>query len=42
MRGMIIGPSALAMTALPTLALADGNGAVAGGAVQQPERHQGG
>ena len=32
MRGMIIGLSALAMTALPTLALADGNGAVTGAA----------
>jgi hypothetical protein len=32
MRGIIIGLSALAMTALPTLALADGNGAVTGAA----------
>jgi hypothetical protein len=32
MRGMIIGLSALALTALPTLALADGNGAVTGAA----------
>ena len=30
MRGMIIGVSALAITALPTLALADGNGAAGG------------
>jgi hypothetical protein len=32
MRGMIIGLSALAITALPSLALADGNGAVTGAA----------
>jgi len=32
MRGVIIGLSALAMTALPGLALADGNGAVTGAA----------
>ena len=32
MRGMIIGLSALAITALPTLALADGDGAVTGAA----------
>jgi uncharacterized protein YcfJ len=32
MRGMIIGLSALAITTLPTLALADGNGAVTGAA----------
>jgi hypothetical protein len=32
MRGMIIGLSALAITTLPTLALADGDGAVTGAA----------
>ena len=32
MRGMIIGLSALAIAALPTLALADGDGAVTGAA----------
>lgn len=32
MRGMIIGLSALAIATLPTLALADGNGAVTGAA----------
>ena len=32
MRGMIIGLSALAITALPTLALADGDGALTGAA----------
>jgi hypothetical protein len=32
MRGMIIGLSALAFASLPTLALADGNGAVTGAA----------
>ena len=32
MRGMIIGLSALAITALPTLALADGDGVLTGAA----------
>ena len=32
MRGMVIGLSALAITALPTLALADGDGALTGAA----------
>ena len=32
MRGVIIGLSALALASLPTLALADGNGAVTGAA----------